>query len=345
MSQSYSDLFPTINTVLASGCIRMQPQDFQVTEMNTIEFSGSGEHLWLYVEKTSSNTDWVAKQLADCCQVPVRQVGYAGLKDRHAITRQWFSVQLPLVDDIQELQVKLPDEVNILASHRHNKKLKTGGLKANHFRIVIRNIHGDRQQIQDNINRVKQWGVPNYFGEQRFGHNMNNVGKTTDWFTGQFRPKSRHLKSLLISTARSWIFNHIVAKRIATGNWLKPMTGDIYQLDNSHSWFADNREQVGMDEIIRRLNEQDIHITAALWGENEVQSDADAAVMERRVAEQFPEMLMGMGKHRLKQDRRSIRIRVNDLETDWFSDKLMLDFRLSAGSYATAVLRELLTLK
>lgn len=344
MSHSYSDLFPTINTVLASGRIRVQPQDFQVTEINAIDFSGSGEHLWLYIEKTGSNTDWVAKQLADCCQVPAKQVGYAGLKDRHAVTRQWFSVQLPQVDNIEELRSKLPDEVCILKAHRHNKKLKTGGLKGNQFKIIVRNVDGDRQQVESNIKQIKKWGVPNYFGEQRFGYQLGNVSKAEDWFFGKFKPKSRHLKSLLLSTARSWIFNHIVAERVSEGYWLKPMMGDIYQLDGSHSWFADDREQFKIDEIVQRLAEQDIHITAALWGDNKVQSHADTAIMEQRVAEQFPMLLAGMNKHRLKQERRNIRMRVNDLEASWDSDKLVLDFCLSAGSYATAVLRELLLL-
>lgn len=341
MNHSYSALFPTVNTVSATGRIRVQPEDFQVTEINVIDFSGEGEHLWLYVEKTGSNTDWVAKRLAECCGVPARQVGYAGLKDRHAVTRQWFSVQLPQIDDVQQIQSNLPDEVTILQSDRHNKKLRTGGLKSNQFKIIIRDIQGDKQQIEENIARIKVQGVPNYFGEQRFGHDMGNVNKAEDWFAGKFRPNNRKLKSLLISTARSWVFNHILAERIRIDCWLRPVPGDIFQLDGSHSWFADE-EQADADKILQRLNEQDIHITAALWGEDEVQSRADTAVLEQRIAEQFPGLLAGMGKHRVKQDRRSIRVRVKQSAFEWKGDALTLEFELSAGCYATSVLRELI---
>jgi len=340
MSGDFDQYFPTYNMVEASGVIREQPQDFEVVEINHIDFSGEGEHLWLYVQKTGCNTDWVAKQLAQICQVPALQVGYAGLKDRHAVTSQWFSVQLPKIAEPEQIQAELAEEISIIKSVRHNKKLKTGGLKANQFKLLIRHIQGDKQQIEHNITAVIEHGIPNYFGVQRFGHHLNNVSKAADWFAGHFRPKNRNLKSLLISTARSWIFNHIVSERIRASCWLTPMQGDIFQLEGSHSWFIDDRDD--QQAIAQRLIEQDIHITAALWGEGDVQTNADTALMEQRVADQFPEMLVGMPKHRLTHDRRAIRMKIDKLEHTWIGDSLQLQFVLGPGGYATSVMREIL---
>lgn len=340
MSSEFDEYFPIHNTVEGSGVIREQPQDFQVVEINHIDFSGEGEHLWLYIQKTGCNTDWVAKQLAQICQVPTLQVGYAGLKDRHAVTSQWFSVQLPKVSDPEQIQAQLSEEILIIKSVRHNKKLKTGGLKANQFKLLIRHIQGDKQQVENNIAAVIKHGVPNYFGEQRFGHHLNNVSKAADWFAGQFRPKNRNLKSLLISTARSWIFNHIISERIKTDCWLTPVQGDIFQLDGSHSWFLDDQED--QQVILQRLKEQDIHITAPLWGEDDLQSHADTALMEQRVADRFPEMLAGMPKHRLKHDRRATRMKINEMTYAWVGGDLELQFTLGPGGYATVVMREIL---
>ncbi len=342
MSNAYNQLFPTCNSVTASGRIRTSPQDFQVTELHDFELSGQGEHLWLYVQKINSNTDWVAKQLANACQVASRQVGYAGLKDRHAVTRQWFSIQLPKVDDVEALQSALTDEIEILQADRHNKKLKTGGLKANQFKLMIRDIQGDRQQLEQNIALIRRHGVPNYFGEQRFGHDMGNVDKAAGWFTGSFRPSNRKLKSLLISTARSWIFNHIVAARISSDCWSTPLDGDVFQLAGSRSWFLGATDGSEAKAIAQRLAEQDIHITAALWGEDVVATQGSAAALEQRVAAQWPDMLEGMRQHRVKQDRRAIRLSVNEFEHSWQRDDLQLRFMLPAGGYATTVIREIL---
>ncbi|MBL4773336.1 MAG: tRNA pseudouridine(13) synthase TruD, partial [Alcanivoracaceae bacterium] len=261
----FNTLFPTINKISATGIIRTYPEDFKVTELNEIEFSGEGEHLWLYIEKTNSNTDWVAKQLSNICQVPRRQVGFAGLKDRHAITQQWFSIQLPKISDPVKIQSALPDEVTILSSQKHSRKIKIGQLDFNQFEIIIRDIKGEKEQIEQNIQNIINNGVPNYFGSQRFGHGMGNIQKAQDWFSGTYKVKTKNLKSLLISTARSHIFNCIVAQRLKDKTWDTPITGDILQLNKSHSWFPTS--DATPIEIKKRLKEFDIHLTAAMWGE------------------------------------------------------------------------------
>lgn len=340
MASEFNMLFPTINTVEASGIIRFTPEDFQVTEISDIELSGEGEHLWMYVQKTNCNTDWVAKYLSNVCQVPRRQVGFAGLKDRHAITKQWFSIQLPKVSDIEKINSALPDEISVLQSNKHSRKIKIGQLDANKFEIMIRDIKGNKAQIEKNMGSIVENGVPNYFGPQRFGHDMGNIQKCKDWFSGSYKVKSKNLKSLLISTARSHIFNCIVAKRIEDKIWDTTIVGDILQLNKSHSWFP--MSDATPDEISKRLKEFDIHITAAMYGEDLVQSTDICAELETQIAEQFPIYQQGFEKFRLKQDRRAVRICPIDFKYEWIDENLLLNFKLLPGSYATGIIREIL---
>ncbi|MCB1604838.1 MAG: tRNA pseudouridine(13) synthase TruD [Xanthomonadales bacterium] len=340
MSVDFDALFPTFNQISARGQIKCKDADFIVTEHTDIDFTGDGEHLWLYVEKINSNTDWVAKQLSNICQVPRMQVGFAGLKDRHAITRQWFSVQLPKVSDISKINSALPDEIQIINSSWHNRKLKTGQLDYNHFEILIRNIEGDKNSVDENIENIKRFGFPNYFGPQRFGIEMGNIEKAKDWFSGTYKVKNKNLKSLLISTARSYIFNSIVAERIKQGIWNKSVKGDIFQLQGSNSWFKDS--DATPDEISTRLKDFDINITAAMWGENQSISNDECLVLEENIASQFQTFQQGLTKFRLKQERRSIRCIASELSHEWFDKNLKLSFSLQPGSYATGLIREIL---
>ena len=339
----FNQLFPTLNPVKASGTIRSIPDDFKVTEINDIELSGEGEHLWLYVQKIGSNTDWVADQLSNICQVPRRQVGYAGLKDRHAITQQWFSVQLPKVIDKETINTSLPDQVSIIDAKFHSKKIKTGQLEANQFEIIVRDIDHNKDAIELNIHNVIANGVPNYFGPQRFGHDMGNIQKAQDWFSGIYKVKRKNLKSLLISTARSHIFNCIVAQRIKDDIWNTAINGDILQLNRSHSWFPEH--DASSDEISKRLSEFDIHITAAMAGEDSLQSSGECGNLESSIINQFPIYQQGFEKFRLRQDRRAIRICPIGLNFEWVDDNLKLTFKLLPGAYATGILREIINYK
>jgi len=353
MTLDFNSLFPTINKISTTGIIRTNPQDFKVTELNDIELSGAGEHLWLYIEKTDSNTDWVAKQLSNVCQTPRGQVGFAGLKDRHAVTQQWFSIQLPKISGIKKIQSALPDAITIIEHGKHSKKIKVGQLNYNQFEIIIREINcnhksndksdsenNKKQQIEKNIQNIKDNGVPNYFGPQRFGHDMGNIQKAQDWFSGSYKVKTKNLKSILISTARSHIFNTIVAQRIKEKTWDTTITGDILQLNKSHSWFT--ASDASTTEIVERLKVFDIHLTAAMWGEDPVQSSESCAIMEKKIADTFPIYQLGFEKFRLKQDRRAMRICPIDLKHEWIDDNLKLTFKLLPGAYATGVIREIL---
>ncbi|MFV0543484.1 MAG: tRNA pseudouridine(13) synthase TruD [Marinicella pacifica] len=341
-NNNFDTLFLTRNTVNAQGDIKTKSKDFRVIEHHQVDFTESGEHLWFNIEKTDCNTAWVATQLASACKVPARQVGFAGMKDRHAVTQQWFSVQLPKIADIDGIKAKLPNEISVLEHHWHQSKIKTGQLKFNEFNLVVRNITGDRTAIENNIRLVKQHGVPNYFGPQRFGHGLNNIQQVKDWFAGQIRVNNKKLRGILISTARSHIFNLIVAERIRRRIWDQVIPGDIVQLDGSHSWFpAGDATQAELNERIAAF---DIHITAALWGEDEVQSSEQCAALENQIANSLPEYRPGFGHHRVKQDRRAMRIRPMAFHHQWYGDALHLSLKLQPGAYASCVLREIINI-
>jgi tRNA pseudouridine13 synthase len=260
--------------------------------------------------------------------------------DCHAITTQWFSVQLPKIRDIDDISEKLPDELKIIEHHWHQSKLKTGQLKGNVFKILIQDITGDTESIVHNISEIRKTGVPNYFGPQRFGHQMANIQQAQDWFSGKSKVNNRNLRGLLISAARSHIFNLIVAHRIEKQTWNTLIAGDILQLNGSHSWFHDKDGTA--EELSDRLEQFDIHITAAMWGEDSVQSTGSCAALEQSVADQFPIYHQGFANFRVKQDRRAMRVIPKDLNYCWIDNNLQIEFNLPPGAFATGVLREIL---
>lgn len=336
MNPLFSTQFIPAYAAPLTGQFRTHNSDFKVDEQMDIPLSGQGEHLWLHVRKTGANTEWVAGQLARCAGIKEVDIGYAGLKDRHAVTTQWFSLQLAGKPDPDFST--LPSEIEILQSTRHDKKLRTGALTANHFQLILRNVEGDLAQAKAIIELIKRRGVPNYFGEQRFGIGRTNLNKALDWFNGEFRPKQRHQMGLYLSAARSWIFNHILQERVKQGNWYTRLEGDAFVLDNSHAWFTDDNSE----NLMQRLDQGDIHPSGAMWGEGELPTLSTMQQLEVQQAEQFPEFCKGLIKNRLKQERRALRINVKNLEYLVLDDStLQLNFTLPAGAYATTVLAQL----
>lgn len=319
-----------------TGNFRTRPQDFCVDEQMDVTLSGSGEHLWLQVRKTGANTDWVAKQLAKCAGVAAKDAGYAGLKDRHAVTTQWFSLQLPGMADPDFSM--LPPEIEILQQQRHDKKLRRGALSGNQFTLVLRGCSGDFAEAENTCQQITRDGLPNYYGEQRFGHHHGNLLKAERWFSGEFKPKQRNQRSLYLSAARSWIFNHILSARVEQGSWNRRLPGDVFMFEGGNSWFADDASP----ELEARLAAQAIHPTGALWGRGDLPTTEQARELEAMQAKQFPVFCAGLEKQGLKQERRALRIRVGEIGFRVVdATTLALTFELPPGAYATTLLAEL----
>lgn len=327
--------FPPAYAAPLSGQYRVLPEDFIVDEQMDIDLSGSGEHLWLQVRKTGANTDWVAGQLARCADIPASEVGYAGLKDRHAVTTQWFS--LPLAGKADPDFTALPPEIEILQQQRHDKKLRRGALSSNRFVLTLRHCQGDLSRVTQLCAQITQQGIPNYYGEQRFGHHFGNLRKAESWFKGESKPKQRNQRSLYLSAARSWIFNHILAERVRQGTWQQRVAGDVFTFNDGNSWFADDASS----DLAERLAAQRIHPTGALWGRGELPTQGQVAALEAAQAALFPLFCTGLEKQGLKQERRALRIQVTDLRAEVVdASTLRLAFSLPPGAYATVLLAQ-----
>lgn len=211
---------------LVTGTIKLEPEDFYVEELLDLELSGSGEHLYLFIEKVGQNTEFVAKQLAKFFKVREMDVGFSGLKDRWAVTRQWFSIYVrnQIFDD---LSIDGIEGVSLIKSDRHTRKLRRGEHRGNAFRIKVRELSNPKSLI-DPLIEIKERGFPNYFGVQRFGRESQNLERAKQWFSGEIKA-SRSQRSFYLSAARSHLFNIMLSEKIEDGSWLEesgPLYGD-----------------------------------------------------------------------------------------------------------------------
>ncbi len=323
---------------LLTGKIRTTPEDFQVDELPAFEPSGEGEHLLLTVRKRGANTVHVARQIARWAGLPEMGVSYAGMKDRHAVTTQRFSVHLP--KRVAPDPALLNDaEIEVLESTWHNRKLQRGALAGNRFKLVLRDVQGDAALIDARLAQIATRGLPNWFGEQRFGRDGGNVPAALAMFQGRRMRKDQ--RSLLLSAARSALFNQVLAARVEQGTWDTALDGEVWMLDGSRSVFG---PEAWSDALAERLARFDIHPSGPLWGEGELRSTGDAAALERGAVsdEQSLQLRAGLEDARLKQERRALRLRPALMQHQWLQpDVLELSFALPPGCYATAVLHEL----
>jgi len=313
-------------------------EDFQVEEVLGFEPCGEGEHCLLWIEKTDRNSNDVAGHIADRLGIRKRLVSHCGLKDKQAVTRQWFSVHLPGQDspDASDLET---DGLRVLKTSRNLRKLRRGSHDGNRFIIRLRGCEFDHSQAEERWERIISSGVPNYYGPQRFGKHSNNIPQAQRLLSGESEVRDRSLRGILISAARSFLFNACVAHRVSEGTWDQVMDGEVFG-------FADNRSLV-LPEKLRgdetsRVAAGDLEITAPLWGEGELQSRSEVKAAEAEVVAQFTGLAEGLAKLGLRQERRVIRLIPRNPELTWETENsLVLKFDLPKGTYATTLLREL----
>ena len=322
---------------LAQAVLRVAPEDFLVEEQMPFALSGQGEHLWLKVRKRGFNTEQVARQLARAAAIAPRLVGYAGMKDKRAVTVQWFSLHLPGRAD-PDWQ-GLPAGIELLAAVRHGRKLQRGALRGNRFAVVLRDCAGEPGALRPRVDDIRRHGVPNYFGEQRFGHAGGNIAQARALFVGTVEDPDRHRRGIYLSAARALLFNEVLAERIRTGSWQTALPGEACILAGSNSFFVID----AVDQAInRRLAEHDIHLSGPLWGAGELPTRAAVRELEERVIAGHVDLAAGLVREGLRQERRALRVVPADIEAEAVDAATWrLRFSLPAGSYATAVLREL----
>ncbi len=324
-----------------SGVLRQRPEDFVVMEELGFQPAGEGEHVWLQVEKTACTTDWLVRHIAALAGVRRHDVGFAGQKDRQAVTRQWFSVYLPQGRAIDWSRLEqCADEargerIRLLTVTAHRRKLRRGQHRGNRFDLLLRQVQGDPALLQARLQHIAAHGVPNYFGEQRFGREGDNAVR----FLHQLGQGRRRVNAMLISAARSWLFNRLLSQRVQAGTWLRVFPGDVLMLAGSQSHFL--AEAAGED-LQRRVEQGDLAPTGPLWGRDELPSQAQARQLEQALAEEHGDLCAGLEQLGLQQQRRSLRLAVAELAWQWRGQDLALSFSLPRGGFATAVVRELI---
>ncbi|MEO6103846.1 MAG: tRNA pseudouridine(13) synthase TruD [Pseudoxanthomonas sp.] len=337
-------------TAVASFRIRTAPEDFLVEEIDAFEPTGEGEHLLLTIEKRGLNTVAVAKRLAAWAGLPEMAIGYAGMKDRHAVTRQRFSVHLPkrVAPDTATLHVDdagsgAGQHLRVLNSSWHNRKLPRGALAGNRFVLLLRDVQGDRGAINARLAQIGARGLPNWFGEQRFGREGGNVASALSMFAGN--RVRRDQRSILLSAARSELFNRVLATRVRDASWDRGLDGEVWVLSGSRSVFG---PEPWNDELAARLARFDIHPSGPLWGAGELRSTGSCAETELVALQREDAIALraGLETAGLKQERRALRLVAEGLAWEWQVQEhadhvLRLEFALPPGCYATALLHEL----
>jgi tRNA pseudouridine13 synthase len=292
---------------LCRALFRRCPEDFQVDEILDLEPSGEGEHLLLHIRKRDQNTQWVVGLLAELAGIKRSDIGFCGLKDRFAVTTQWFSLHLP-GREISPEQLQHQD-FSILASHRHNKKLRRGMHQGNRFSIVLDQFNVAPELLAERLQLIEQRAVPNYFAEQRFGWDGNNLREAQRLIDADQLKGNRRGTGLYLSAARSWLFNLVLARRMGINGLLEAIEGDQ---------------------------------TGPLWGRGRSNINRSVAEIEADVLADWQSWCYALEHAGLKQDRRDLLLRPKNMSADWLEEhRLRLDFSLPAGCFATAVLREI----
>ena len=322
----------------AQAQLKMFPEDFVVSENLGYDADGDGQHVLLWIEKRNSNTAWVAEELARFCGTASKAVGFAGMKDRWALTRQWFSVDLAGRDE-PDWSAFNGDTYRLLAVRRHRRKLRRGALIGNDFTITLRAVEGDRQLIGERLSVIMEHGVPNYFGLQRFGHNGDNLIQASLLFKGDRHRIPRFQRGIYLSAARAYLFNRVLSQRVEQGNWSVAIRGDILTRRDARGALV--VEQI-RDEINTAVARGELIPSGPLWGRGRVVAQAEAGMIEKAVLAGCELLMGGLEQAGMRLERRSFRLQPQGMHWQWLdSATLRIHFTLPAGSYATMVIREL----
>lgn len=323
----------------ARALIRCRPEDFLVSEELGFELSGEGEHVFLYLQKRNLNSMELLQRLAALSGVPERDIGVSGLKDRNAVTRQWFSVGLAGRPEPDWTALQAGGDVQLLQRGRHTRKLRRGVHRANRFRLLLRAVSGDRAALEQRLQQVREQGAPNYFGEQRFGRGGAGLEQAQRWALTGGRRLTRARRSLHLSALRAFLFNTVLAERVVAGNWNIPCEGDVVMLRGSRSLFT--CAQVD-EELLSRARLGDVHPGLPLWGRGVSAAAPARALQQREALAQHRLLCEVLEREGLELSWRPARLLADDFCWQFCDDgALQLDFALGAGAYATALLAEI----
>ena len=328
---------------LPSATIRRSPEDFVVDEIPAYAPGGQGEHVYVTFRKIGLTTPEAVKRIARALQADPRDAGHAGMKDRHAVTTQTVSIQVPIATDAARLLASASiDDIEILAVARHGNKLKPGHLEGNRFRIVLRDV--DEAAITPMISALEaigRAGVPNAFGPQRFGRDGSNPERALAWIRGESRgPRDKREQRLLFSALQSSWFNEVLARRERDGTWLDVLPGDLAKKTDTGGMFLVPLEGPEADEARARAKAGELVATGPMFGRKMRWPEGRPAEIEREV------LLAAIGDasrldawgHLGEGTRRPLAMPVRDLSCEALPGAIAVRFTLPKGGYATTVL-------
>lgn len=323
----------------ATGSLKSVAEDFVVVEDLGFQPDGDGEHVLLRVRKRGCNTQFVAEMLAKFARLPLRAVSYAGLKDRHAVTEQWFCLHMP-GKDTPDFSTLALEGCDVLESVRHRRKLRIGTLRGNYFTLLLRQV-SDRREVEARLTLIAADGVPNYFGSQRFGRNGNNLEQARLWANNEIRVKERNKRSFYLSASRSAMFNQVASARLAGAQAKTVLCGDALQLTGRGSWFVAKPDE--LEALQTRLDAGELQITAPLPGDSELGSQDAAREFEVQALAGQETLWSLVKRERVESARRAVLLYPQQMHWEWQDDATVeVKFWLPAGSFATSVVRELL---
>ena len=318
------------------GQIKDDPSHFVVEEVPLYEPVGEGEHLYLRLTREGMTTRELQQRLARLFNLKETDVGYAGMKDKHARVTQTFS--LPIRDAgenaARNIQENLP--VEVLSVRYHRNKLKRGHLLGNRFRIRVIDPGPDTLPRAQNIARMlRENGLPNFYGEQRFGAEKDNVQKGREVLLGR-GPRDRWLRNLLLSAYQAFLFNSWLAERIRCGWFESILKGDIAQKTDTGGMFEIEDPNVEYP----RFRDGEITYTGPIYGTKMRWPGGKPQELEQRILDAAGVTEDMLKKSRLSGSRRLARLLVKDIKISSLQNDTVFEFALPKGAYATTLLRE-----
>ncbi|WP_420550705.1 tRNA pseudouridine(13) synthase TruD [Litorivicinus lipolyticus] len=311
-----------LGDALGSAGYKSCADDFEVTESLGFEPSGRGEHLYFFVEKRDANSHEVAVELAEACHVNRRSVGYAGRKDKFALTRQWFSVHRPGIDRPRLVE---RHHWRVLQVTRHAKQLRRGVLAGNHFNVLLRDVVADPAAIRARYDQIVTHGVPNYFGSQRFG--ANNLERAQAGIDDE----------MALSAARAALFNRMLSQRVGAGTWLQPVVGEPCLRPRSNGWLMD----ADRDHIEAGLADPCLPLFGPTPG---LEADRQAAWIAE-FSRAGSDVIRLLQAHSWTPFRRRSRLRPLDPSLEITPEGIRIRATLGPGAFMTALLDALFDLE
>jgi len=324
------------------GVLRTTDDDFFVDEEPAYLPSGSGDHVFVKIEKRGLNTGNAVERIAKALNVNPRDIGVAGMKDRNAVTRQWISLPPPVTPEAA--RALLLDDIAIVEVARHGHKLRTGHVRSNRFILVVRGVDDTAlpraRAILERLAAAP--GAPNWYGEQRFGRDGDNAERGLAIVRGGKPPRDRKLARLLVSSLQSQLFNQWLTARMADGLYARVLAGDVLHKLAGGMFTC---EAPDVDEP--RLLAGEVAITGPMFGDSMRRSPDGTPAAEREDA-----ILSAAGLQRdsfavvrqiAEGTRRDATIAIGAPSVRAIeAGVLEVAFSLPGGAYATAVMREIM---